>query len=104
MYLKLGTIKETADFFKCDPETVTVACKNCNIAIKTGQQHNKEKYGKKVIMLPENIIFNSLREASEFLIQEGIAKTSNPTGVAVHIRNVCNGKRKNAYKHQWMFI
>lgn len=103
-YLELGTIKAVCEYFQCDFQTVKTACKQYGIQIKTGQQHSKEKTSKKVKMLPENIIFNSLHEAGLYLIQNNIAKTSNPNGVIVHIRDVCNGKRKNAYKHQWIFI
>lgn len=99
-YLELGTIKAVSSFFKCDPETVRIACKEYKITIKSGQQHTKETKSKKVIMLPENIIFNSLTDASNYLIKNNIAQTDNPKGVSVHIRNVCNGKRKTAYKHQ----
>ena len=103
-YLELGTLKETAKFFNCDPETVRVACKEYKVIIKSGQQHSKETNSKKVIMLPEHLVFNSLMEASNYLIQNNIAQTNNAKGVGPHIRDVCNGKRKTAYKHQWKFI
>ena len=99
-YLELQSIKAVCDYFQCDYRTVKAACYEYKIEIKTGQQHAKEKLGKKVKMLPEGIIFNSLHEAGNYLIQNKIAKTTNPKGVAVHIRNVCNGKKQNAYNHQ----
>ena len=105
-YLELQNQKETAEYFNCDVDTIKKACNNYNIKIKTGQQHTKEKYSKKVRMLPEDIVFNCLNDAGYYLIEKGIAKSSkeNVRGVVKHIRDVCNGKNKNAYKHQWQFI
>ena len=105
-YLELQSQKETAEYFNCDVQTVRVACKEYEIKIKTGQQHSKEQNSKSVKMLPENIIFDCLNDAGYFLIEQGLAKTSsdNVRGIVKHIRDVCNNKRKTAYKHRWEFV
>ena len=105
-YLELQNQKETAKYFDCDVETVRKACLQYKISIKTSQQQSRELNGKNVKMLPENIDFECLNDAGYYLIEKGFAKTSkeNVRGVVKHIRDVCNGKRKIAYKHQWMFI
>jgi hypothetical protein len=105
-YLELQNQKETAKYFNCDVETVRKACLQYNIPIKTSQQQSRELNGKKIRMLPENINFECVNDAGYYLIKEGFSKTSeeNVRGVVKHIRDVCNGKRKTAYKHQWQFI
>lgn len=103
-YKELGMVQLVAEKFQCDYETVRKACREYNVAIKTGQQHTKETCSKQVKMLPDDIIFDSLNDAAKFLQEKGFSKCKKLNGITVHIRNVCNGKAKQAYQHQWMWI
>lgn len=46
--------------------------------------------------------FNSVADASRWLVDNGYAKTCNG-GVRQKICNCCNGKSKSAYKFMWRY-
>lgn len=97
-YLKIGTIKETAEKYNCSIDTVRLACRTKGIEIVPGSELSRKNYSKKVQMLPENIIFSSLTEAANYLQKEGYSTAKNLKGITVHIRKACKEKTKS-YKH-----
>lgn len=97
-YIELKHQKETANFFKCDVNTVRTACKECGIEILSSKQVNVNKYGKTIgrFDLNNNFIdsFNTVKEAYNVINKV----------YSSHIQEVCNGKRKQAYGYKWKWL
>lgn len=100
-YKELKTIRATAEFFSCDIETVRKACVENKVKIISAQEHSKNNNSKRIIMLPDNIIFNSVKEAAFYLQKNCFTKQKDITGITSHIRKSANGQRKSAYQHSW---
>lgn len=108
-FLELQSQSQTADFFKCDVETVRTACMEAGIQTDIGQKIANEKARKAVLQCNKfhhNIIynkFNSLSQAGEYLIQHNLTHCKSGT-IRTHISEVCRGKRKSAAGFYWCFI
>ena len=108
-YLEFKNIVKTALFFHCDKATVKKACEEYGIVIIPSNEINKKEYGKKVAQCDKNDhsiiyhLFNSLTEASYYLINNNLSKCKKDT-IRTHISEVCRGKRKSAAGFYWTFI
>ena len=75
--------------------------------IKSSTEINREKNSKAIKMFTTNNefiqAFSSLTEAAKFLINNHYATSIEVRGVAVHIRQCADGKRKTAYKFKWQW-
>ena len=103
MYLKLQNQKKTARYFGCDVSTVKIACEECNVSILSSQDLVRQKYSKRILMLPDNIIFNSIAEAAKYLKENKYTQAKNICGITVHIRSVAKTNTV-AYQKHWKFI
>lgn len=98
-YKELKSVKDTAAYFNCDLKVVRMACKEYNIKIISGQEHNRERLSKAIWMLDKNTEeklqkFDSIMAAAHYV--------NKPTGHS-HISDVAKGKRKTAYGYKWEF-
>lgn len=96
-YLELGTIYKTAQYFNCDRNTVSVACRQCGVEIETPQDKAR-KNSKPVAQLDKETekiiaIYSSIGEATKAV-----------NGNHGSISKVCNGKAKTASGYKWRFI
>jgi group I intron endonuclease len=105
-YLEKQNVAKTAKLLGIDAGHLREILKSNNIEIKSSQEIAKEKLSKKIAMydLEGNLLenFSSLTEAAEY-IQTEQNKTTNIRGIAVHIRQVAQGKRKTAYGFTWKY-
>ena len=106
-YQKIQNCVKTAEIYNIHVTTVYKILEENNIVIKSAQQINREKSGKAILMLDLNNqpikSFPSLISGAKFLRPD----KKNDTvihGMASHIRDVCNGKRKTAYKYKWAWL
>ena len=102
-YKQLGTLKEVSEKYNCDSHHLSKILKSKNILVKSSEDINKEKFGKKVNQydLNGNFIktYAGVRDAAR-------AVCKNPKsigGSATHISNVCKNKRRSAYGYIWKF-
>lgn len=106
-YEILQNIKETAKKLNISPDSVSQIVKTYGGKIKTSTEINKEKSSKPVKMLTINNefiqIFSSAIEAAKFLIDNKHTDSLKVEGVAAHIGQCANGKRKTAYKFKWQW-
>lgn len=49
-------------------------------------------------------VFSSITEAAKYLQQNKQTTAKAINGIITHIANVCNKKRKSAYKYYWEYI
>lgn len=109
-YQKVQNCKEVAKLLGISTDSVSNILKSQNITIKTPQEINKEKSSKIVAMFNKNDyenpikVFSSLKDAAKFLIEKKITSSQDVKGIAAHIGQVCNKKRKNAYNYHWEFL
>lgn len=99
-YLELKSVKDVCDFYNCDPITVRIACKECNVIIDSGPEHNKKYKSKPVMML--EIETNKLLKT--FYSCSSAGKWLGNTNKCRHITEVCNGIRNKAYGYKWMWM
>lgn len=99
-YLELKSVKDVCDFYNCDPITVRIACKECNVIIDSGPEHNKKYKSKPVMML--EIETNKLLKT--FYSCSAAGKWLGNTNKCRHITEVCNGIRNKAYGYKWMWM
>ena len=75
--------------------------------MKPMQEISREAYGKSISMYDSigNLeqIFETLNDAARFLQANNLTPTVNIRGIASHIRDCANGKRKTAYKKVWQW-
>lgn len=106
-YQNFQNVRKTSAFCECDTLTVKKACQEYNIKIKSSKEIALEQSAKKVAMLSSDgqIIrrFNSIVQASNYLIDNNIAKAKERS-VASNISRVISGERKNAYGYKWIQI
>lgn len=99
-YLELKSVKDVCDFYNCDPITVRIACKECNVIIDSGPEHNKKYKSKPVMML--EIETNKLLKT--FYSCSAAGKWLGNTNKCRHITEVCNGIRNKAYGYKWTWM
>lgn len=106
-YERVKSCTEVAKILSIGPDTVSNILKEKNIVVLDAYVVNKQKRGKMVMMctLDNKPVrsFSSLKDAARFLIEHCEAQ-GKLSGITVHIREVCNGKRKTAYRYKWQFI
>lgn len=99
-YLELKSVKDVCDFYDCDPITVRIACKECNVIIDSGPEHNKKYKSKPVIMLE----IETNKPLKTFYSCTAAGKWLGNTNKCRHITEVCNGIRNKAYGYKWMWM
>lgn len=112
VYYQTNNVDETAKKLGYCKDVVYDALKMNGIKPQNVQDVMKFKHGISVIMYSETneyiMRFNSLHEASLYLIANGNGKSesiksTNARSISMHIRDVCLGKRKTAYGYIWRF-
>ena len=103
------TLSETAKTFNCSVDTVRDVLNKYNVEIKNLHLENfygsclKPKtissYNKENVFIKQ---FNSVKEAAEWIFNNGKCKTLN-SGVRAHICDCANGKTKMAYGYKWQY-
>ena len=107
-YKQIQNCKKTAEILNIHIDSVYKILKSNNIERKSSQEISKECGGKPVYMLDKkNLrilkVFASMKEAAKY-IQEQTNNNTDLRGMASHIREVCQGKRKTAYGYSWKFL
>jgi hypothetical protein len=105
-YINLQNCEKVASVLDISRDTVAKILKENNIYTLSNQEVNEKYYGKSILMLnvdnKEEQVFPSLAKAAEYLINNNEAK-GDIKGIKVHIREVCNKKRKTASGFKWEF-
>lgn len=106
-YLRLHNQKLTAEALHISPYTVSYILKVRNIPHETSYEVLSKLTNKPINMLSldgEFIKhFQSVREASKYIIKVDNKNPKNVSGIDEHIIDVCKGKRKTAYEHKWEY-
>ena len=103
-YQELQNISKTAKLLNISVDTVTNVLKIRKIDIKSGAEIVREQYGKILKMYQKDKLiksFSTVADAAQYVKDIGLSSASNIRGIAVHLRDCANGKRKSAYKHSW---
>ena len=106
LYKQGKSMVEVASIVHCCVDTVSKVVHLYNLPINKIIAGNCQQ-PKVVIQLNKETeeelqIFNSVADASHWLVDNGYAKTYNG-GVRQKICNCCNGKLKSAYKFKWKY-
>ena len=107
-YKQIQNCKKTAEILNIHIDSVYKILKSNNIERKSSQEISKECSSKPVYMLDKKDlrilkVFTSMKEAAKY-IQEQTNNNTDLRGMASHIREVCQGKRKTAYGYSWKFL
>ena len=107
-YKQIQNCKKTAEILNIHIDSVYKILKSNNIERKSSQEISKEYSSKPVYMLNKKDlrilkVFASMKEAAKY-IQEQTNNNTDLRGMASHIREVCQGKRKTAYGYSWKFL
>ena len=107
-YKQIQNCKKTAEILNIHVDSVYKILKSNDIERKSSQKISKEYNGKPVYMLDKKDlrilkVFASMKEAAKY-IQEKTNNNTDLRGMASHIREVCQGKRKTAYGYSWKFF
>lgn len=107
-YNEIKNIARTAKILKIDSGHLSKILKENNIKIPNNQEIAIQQFGKAIAMLDkknEKVLqtFQSLTEAARY-IKKQTGNQAQERGMAVHIRQVAQGKRKTAYDYKWKFI
>lgn len=102
-YLQLQNQIRTAEYFHCDITTVRAACKEYNVTILSSQQITKNRAGKSIRMLPDDIMFPSISDGVRYLQENGYTQSDNRRGISAHIRRAIKTGIK-AYGKNWELV
>ena len=107
-YKQIQNCKKTAEILNIHIDSVYKILKSNNVERKSSQEISKECSSKPVYMLNKKDlrilkVFASMKEAAKY-IQEQTNNNTDLRGMASHIREVCQGKRKTAYGYSWKFL
>ena len=112
VYSQTNDVEETAKILGYCKDVVYDALKMNGIKPQTPQDAMKLKRGVPVVMYTETneyvMRFNTLHEASLYLIANGNGRgkkidSTNYRSISMHIKSVCEGKRKKAYGYIWRY-
>lgn len=108
-YNRLGTIVAVSQETGHSGYYIGRLLKQMGIQVTVAQEINKKKCSKQVAQCDKDTheqlkTFNSLIDAARYLQEKQISASKNTHGIAGHIGQVCNGKRKTAYGFYWEFI
>lgn len=99
VYNKLGTVKETAEYFGNDPYTIRILLRKNSIVIENNgaiqQSLSVQKLDKQTGKVLATYV--SVKQAEEQIAKELNIKPTR------HINQVCKGKRKTAYGYKWQY-
>lgn len=105
-YQQVQNAVKTAQICNCCPDTVLEILKKENIPVLSSSEIAKRQQGKKVIQLSldgkEIQRFPTLRDAGRYLVETHQAK-GGVQGIGSNIRQVCENRRKTAYKYKWIW-
>lgn len=89
-----GNLKLTCQHFKIYDQVVYSALKAFNINSRNFLRKRNKKYNKKILLVEENLLFNTMAEIDKYF-----GKTVHP-----NIRRCLNGITKKAYGYSWREI
>lgn len=110
VYRQLQNCVATANCLNISVDSVRKILHARGVDIKSGSQIAKEQNAKVIAMYdPSDLnnilqVFSSYAEAARYLIMEKKTRSQDTTGIGVHIRDVCKGRRKTAYGYIWRLI
>lgn len=106
-YSEIQNMTKVAEKLNISVDSVRTALNSQHIQIKSGAEISKEVNSKIIKMFDKenNFIksFASLKDASKYVVEQGLSSATDLKGVSVHIRDCANQKRKTAYKHLWIW-
>lgn len=106
-YLELLSQKKTAEEFGCSIETVKHACKEYNIDCQAlGVQKRIDELGCPVLAERKNkdtIYFPSLRQAADWVMENGYSQSKSRTSVTHNIKKSCIKENLTAFGFSWSF-
>lgn len=90
-----NSLTKTCQYFNVYDQVVYSALKSQNVDYKKlSKPKERRKYAKKILLVEENIIFNSMKEIDDYF-----GKVAHP-----NIRRCLNGVTKKAYGYTWKEI
>ena len=95
-YKEVQSVKKTAELCHCDPSSVSKILKVNNIEIKT----SGEVLG---VLIDQYDLQGNFIQTFSSPCEAARAVAHGELGEATHIRDVCKGKRKTAYKYIWKY-
>ena len=102
-YKELKYINQVANFYKCSEKTISNILHNNNIAIyihptlenlQKGHKFQEGEKAKSVKILELNLIFPSLKECSQWLIDNGYSKAKSMEMARKSLSRALNGERE----------
>lgn len=114
-----GNFTEAGRIYGTTDNNVRKWCKGYNLPFHTSdykpkvemilKEKTEEGLPKPVIRLDKNSleelqIYESMYDAARWLQEKGYTSDKSISGISSHIGQVCNGKRKTAYKYAWKYI
>lgn len=109
LFLQGYNISEIANKTKHDKGYISQILKEKgNITTQQINEQSVKNQERELIMLDKNTKqeikrFKSVAEASRYCIDNKLSK-DNIKGISAHISQCCNGIRKTAYQHCWIYI
>ena len=112
-YNELQYVYKVADYFECCEKTISEILKQENIKIFTHPTLENLKLGKKfqdgdntksVKIVELNLIFNSLKDCAQWLIDNNYSKASSMEMARKSLSRVLNGDRKTYCKLHFSFV
>ena len=105
-YKEIGIIKEVANKLNISTSSVSDILHQNNIVIASGQNVQKQQYGKITNMytLDDQFLrsFASTNEAAQYMVDNHLTGCKKTT-IKQHITEVCTGRRKTAAKYKWKY-
>lgn len=100
VYNKLGTVKETAEYFGNDPYTIRILLRKNSIVIENNGSLLQSIQVQQIDPKTNSIIavYASVTDASKAINKMSGNRPNS------HITDVCRGKRKTAYGYKWQYV
>lgn len=97
-YKKFGQVKLVARYLDCDVETIRKILRKNKIKIIS----TSEKTSIKVLMVENNLIFDSQRAAARYLIKNNLTKNLDEGSISSAISRLISGKKRGRmYGSHW---
>ena len=103
-YCKVQNATKVAELLNISFDTVRAVVRQKGIALD-GTAAVKAAFGKAISMYSLagelEVSFETVSDAAKYLQVNNLTPTTDDRGIAVHLRDCANGKRKTAYKKLW---
>lgn len=107
MYNTYKSVIKIAHILKADASWISKILKSCGVSEEEIYNNGKKACARVVYMIDSKTLtllqeFDSVADAAIFCQENGLSKDA-VSGISAHISQCCNGIRKSAYKHKWVY-